>query len=128
MSSIIIFAIIYIVAMVVKTTMKRAADTFEANMPGKMPIPEVGEPVVETNDTHEVTGTTTDMGALLQALSAKTDVAAKPSVKVQVSKNKNTEKPAPQTTVSDTEEINLRTADEARRAFIYSEIFNRKYE
>lgn len=42
----------------------------------------------------------------------------------------NTARPAPlpeQTPAPTRESISLRTAEEARRAFIYSEIFNRKY-
>lgn len=130
MSSIIVFVIIYIVVTVMKTTMKRAAETFEANMPGKMPIPmpEAEEPVTEHNNMDEVTDTTPDIGALLQALSAKAAVETEPSVEMPASKHAKADKPTPQATVPDTGEINLRTADEARRAFIYSEIFNRKYE
>lgn len=130
MSTIIVCAIIYIVVTAMKTTMRRAAETFEANMPGQMPVPmpEAEESVVESGDMDEVTDTATDMGVLLQALSEDAAVETGPSVEVPVLKNEKADPPVSQTVVPDSEEINLRTADEARRAFIYSEIFNRKYE
>ena len=130
MSSIIILVIVYIVATVVKTTMKRAAETFEANMPGQMPPPvsETEEPVALPHDMNDETNT--DIGALLQALTAKVAVEESQAVVAEPKKRVKAETPAPRIAVpeGDAEEIRLRTAEEARRAFIYSEIFNRKYE
>ena len=141
MSSIIIFAVIYIVATLVKSTMKRAAETFDANRPGQIPapVPEAGElDEVDDNEADDEAGM--NIGTLLQALEAK---AAEVKVRTQAPATTLTPKPAPKPVAAraeqsapkasreedtDANEVTLRTPEEARRAFIYSEIFNRKYE
>ena len=141
MSSIIIFAVIYIVATLVKSTMKRAAETFDANRPGQIPapVPEAGElDEVDDNEADDEAGMS--IGTLLQALEAK---AAEVKARTQAPATTLTPKPAPNPVAAraeqsapkasreedtDANEVTLRTPEEARRAFIYSEIFNRKYE
>lgn len=141
MSSIIIFAVIYIVATLVKSTMKRAAETFDANRPGQIPapVPEAGElDEVDDNEADDEAGM--NIGTLLQALEAK---AAEVKARTQAPATTLTPKPAPKPVAAraeqsapkasreedtDANEVTLRTPEEARRAFIYSEIFNRKYE
>ena len=141
MSSIIIFAVIYIVATLVKSTMKRAAETFDANRPGQIPapVPEAGElDEVDDNEADDEAGMSID--TLLQALEAK---ATEVKARTQAPATTLTPKPAPKPVAAraeqsapkasreedtDANEVTLRTPEEARRAFIYSEIFNRKYE
>ena len=141
MSSIIIFAVIYIVATLVKSTMKRAAETFDANRPGQIPapVPEAGElDEVDDNEADDEAGMS--IGTLLQALETK---ATEAKARTQAPATTLTPKPAPKPVVAraeqsapkasreedtDANEVTLRTPEEARRAFIYSEIFNRKYE
>lgn len=145
MSSIIIFAVIYIVATLVKSTMKRAAETFDANRPGQIPapVPEAGElDEVDDNEADDEADDEAGMsiGTLLQALEAK---AAEVKARTQAPATTLTPKPAPKPVAAraeqsapkasreedtDANEVTLRTPEEARRAFIYSEIFNRKYE
>ncbi len=141
MSSIIIFAVIYIVATLVKSTMKRAAETFDANRPGQIPapVPEAGElDEVDDNEADDEAGMSID--TLLQALEAKaTEVKArtqapaitltpKPAPKPAAARAEQAAPKASREEDTDANEVTLRTPEEARRAFIYSEIFNRKYE
>lgn len=141
MSSIIIFAVIYIVATLVKSTMKRAAETFDANRPGQIPapVPEAGElDEVDDNEADDEAGMS--IGTLLQALETKaaaekartqapaTTLPPKPAPKPVAARAEQSAPKASREEDTDANEVTLRTPEEARRAFIYSEIFNRKYE
>ena len=131
MASSIITFIICIVAIVAKAYFKREADAFEANRPGQsIPEPAPHESSeIEHADDH-----------LPQAVEEKQinhelyrEAVKKSKVRnittPQNSQSGKTKEGKDQTPLEGkNERPRLHTPEEARRAFIYSEIFTRKYE
>lgn len=131
MASSIITFIICIVAIVMKAYIKKEADAFEANRPGQsMPEPTSHEDCeIEHPDNH-------------QAPVAKEQLVDYEPYREAVQQNqeryittlhnsllgKGKEEGAPTPLKGKDERPKLHTPEEARRAFIYSEIFTRKYE
>ena len=128
MTSIIIVFIIYVVTTFIKSSVKRAAESFDANRPGQAPPPE--ETSVETSLEELIKRVivSKEEKPRQEVKAAPVQPIAQPKVATQQPKApevvaKESDKPETEQTL-----VQLRTRDEARRAFIYSEIFNRKYE
>lgn len=130
MTSIIIVFIIYVVTTFIKSSVKRAAESFDANRPGQAPPPE--ETSVETSleelikrvmASKEEKPRQEVKAAPVQPISQPKVATLRPKAPEVVAKESNKPEAEPTQTP-----IQLRTRNEARRAFIYSEIFNRKYE
>ena len=134
MTSIVIFLVVYVVATFIKSSVKRAAESFDANRPGQVqPVVEVPE---ETSLEDLIKNVLASKG---KAVEENVTVHPKEVVKPRVqhvrsemaASPQERETSKPKTMLKEKAEdssIQLKTRDEARRAFIYSEIFNRKYE
>ena len=134
MTSIVIFLVVYVVATFIKSSVKRAAESFDANRPGQVqPVVEVPE---ETSLEDLIKNVLASKG---KAVEENVTVHPKEVVKPRVQRVRSEmaaspqerETSKPKTMLKEKAEdssIQLKTRDEARRAFIYSEIFNRKYE
>ena len=134
MTSIIIVFIIYVVTTFIKSSVKRAAESFDANRPGQAPPPE---------ETSVETSVETSLEELIKRVMAskeekpRQEVKAAPVQPIAQPKVATQQPKAPEVVAKESDkpeteptqtQVQLRTRDEARRAFIYSEIFNRKYE
>ena len=134
MTSIVIFLVVYVVATFIKSSVKRAAESFDANRPGQVqPTMEVPE---ETSLEDLIKNVLTSKGEVAEE---NVTVPPKEIVKPRVqritsemtasSQEREVSKPkSPSREKEADSPIQLKTRDDARRAFIYSEIFNRKYE
>ena len=134
MTSIVIFLVVYVVATFIKSSVKRAAESFDANRPGQVqPTMEVPE---ETSLEDLIKNVLTSKGKVAEE---NVTVPQKEIVKPRVqritsemtasSQEREVSKPkSPSREKEADSPIQLKTRDDARRAFIYSEIFNRKYE
>lgn len=130
MTSIIIVFIIYVVTTFIKSSVKRAAESFDANRPGQALPPE--ETSVETSLEELIKRVilSKEETNSQEVVAVPVQPVAQPKVATQQPKApevvaKESDKPETEPTQTP---VQLRTRDEARRAFIYSEIFNRKYE
>ena len=135
MSSIIIVFIIYVVATFIKSSVKRAAESFDTNPPGQE-MPPVEVPVEEPAKTSEDVSLEDLIKRMIVAKekSGNEGMPApevrpvvqpkKPAQPIVVETTRKSEAPAAEPVSTP----KLSTREEARRAFIYSEIFNRKYE
>lgn len=135
MSSIVIVFIIYVVATFIKSSVKRAAESFDANRPGQV-IPQMEAPAEEPVRTAEEVS----LEDLIKRMVVAKEKSGNEGVSVQearpVAKPKRPAQPVvveqtPKSEMPAAEHSSmpkLSTRNEARRAFIYSEIFNRKYE
>ena len=134
MTSIVIFLVVYVVATFIKSSVKRAAESFDANRPGQVqPTMEVPE---ETSLEDLIKNVLASKGKVVEE---NVTVPSKEIVKPRVqritsemtasSQEREVSKPkSPSKEKEADSPIQLKTRDDARRAFIYSEIFNRKYE
>ena len=134
MTSIVIFLVVYVVATFIKSSVKRAAESFDANRPGQVqPTMEVPE---ETSLEDLIKNVLASKGKVVEE---NVTVPPKEIVKPRVqritsemtasSQEREVSKPkSPSREKEADSPIQLKTRDDARRAFIYSEIFNRKYE
>ena len=134
MTSIVIFLVVYVVATFIKSSVKRAAESFDANRPGQVQ-PTMGVPE-ETSLEDLIKNVLTSKGKVAEE---NVTVPQKEIVKPRVqritsemtasSQEREVSKPkSPSREKEADSPIQLKTRDDARRAFIYSEIFNRKYE
>ena len=134
MTSIVIFLVVYVVATFIKSSVKRAAESFDANRPGQVqPTMEVPE---ETSLEDLIKNVLASKGKVVEE---NVTVPSKEIVKPRVqritsemtasSQEREVSKPKSPSKKKEADcSIQLKTRDDARRAFIYSEIFNRKYE
>ena len=134
MSSIILILIAYVVTTFIKSSVKREAESFDANRPGQVepPVASVEQPSLE--DLIKSV-----LASKEKVVEENVIVSPKEIVKPRVqritsemtasSQERDVSKPkSPAKEKEDGSSIQLKTRNEARRAFIYSEIFNRKYE
>lgn len=134
MSSIILILIAYVVATFIKSSVKREAESFDANRPGQVepPVASVEQPSLE--DLIKSV-----LASKEKVVEENVIVSPKEIVKPRVQRTtsgmaassqvRDVSKPkSPAKEKEDGGSIQLKTRNEARRAFIYSEIFNRKYE
>lgn len=134
MTSIVIFLVVYVVATFIKSSVKRAAESFDANRPGQVqPTMEVPE---ETSLEDLIKNVLASKGKVVEEnVTAPQKEIVKPRVQritsemTASSQEREVSKPKSPSREKEADcSIQLKTRDDARRAFIYSEIFNRKYE
>ena len=134
MTSIVIFLVVYVVATFIKSSVKRAAESFDANRPGQVqPTMEVPE---ETSLEDLIKNVLASKGKVAEEnVTVPPTEVVKPRVQritsemTASSQEREVSKPkSPSKKKEADSPIQLKTRDDARRAFIYSEIFNRKYE
>lgn len=128
MSSLVVLVIVYAVLKVASSYFKKSFSEFEANKPGQAPMPSI--PGMEVDEVEDDMDYDTDYD-IEESLTPQPVV---PVEKIPIVVEKKVEKKvtpakeeAPQKEAQD-DDIHLRTPQEARRAFIYAEIFNRKYD
>ena len=145
MSSSIVYIIICIAAIAMKAYLKKEGDAFDANKPGQIPPPPPSSPeeslaAEEAEDDvpqvsleelirrapHKETAEEQAV-AEPQATPAASEAKRKPHAP-QEEDTPSLQEAEPTPPESKDEYIRLNTPEEARRAFIYSEIFSRKYE
>lgn len=124
MSSLVVLVIVYAVLKVASSYFKKSFSEFEANKPGQAPMPSI--PGMEVDEVED------DMDYDIEE--SLTPQPVVPVAEIPIVVEKTVEKKvtpakeeAPQKEAQD-DDIHLRTPQEARRAFIYAEIFNRKYD
>lgn len=128
MSSLVVLVIVYAVLKVASSYFKKSFSEFEANKPGQAPMPSI--PGMEVDEVEDDMDYDTDYD-IEESLTPQPVV---PVAEIPIVVEKKVEKKvtpakeeAPQKEAQD-DDIHLRTPQEARRAFIYAEIFNRKYD
>ena len=124
MSSLAVLVIVYAVLKVVSSYFKKSFSEFEANKPGQAPMPSIlGMEVEEVEDDidYDIEESLTPQPVVPVA---EIPIVVEKTVEKKVTPAKEE---APQKEAQD-DDIHLRTPQEARRAFIYAEIFNRKYD
>lgn len=128
MSSLVVLVIVYVVLKVASSYFKKSFSEFEANKPGQAPMPSI--PGMEVDEVEDDMDYDTDYD-IEESLTPQPVV---PVEEIPIVVEKTVEKKvtpakeeAPQKEAQD-DDIHLRTPQEARRAFIYAEIFNRKYD
>lgn len=128
MSSLVVLVIVYAVLKVASSYFKKSFSEFEANKPGQAPMPSI--PGMEVEEVEDDIDYDTDYD-IEESLTPQPVV---PVAEIPIVVEKKVEKKvtpakeeAPQKEAQD-DDIHLRTPQEARRAFIYAEIFNRKYD
>ena len=128
MSSLVVLVIVYAVLKVVSSYFKKSFSEFEANKPGQAPMPSI--PGMEVDEVEDDMDYDTDYD-IEESLTPQpvvpveeTPIVVEKKVEKKVTPAKET---APQKETQD-DDIHLRTPREARRAFIYAEICNRKYD
>lgn len=128
MSSLVVLVIVYAVLKVASSYFKKSFSEFEANKPGQAPMPSI--PGMEVEEVEDDIDYDTDYD-IEESLTPQPVV---PVEEIPIVVEKKVEKKvtpakeeAPQKEAQD-DDIHLRTPQEARRAFIYAEIFNRKYD
>lgn len=128
MSSLVVLVIVYAVLKVASSYFKKSFSEFEANKPGQAPMPSI--PGMEVEEVEDGIDYDTDYD-IEESLTPQPVV---PVEEIPIVVEKTVEKKvtptkegAPQKEAQD-DDIHLRTPQEARRAFIYAEIFNRKYD
>ena len=128
MSSLVVLVIVYAVLKVASSYFKKSFSEFEANKPGQAPMPSI--PGMEVEEVEDDMDYDTDYD-IEESLTPQPVV---PVEEIPIVVEKKVEKKvtpakeeAPQKEAQD-DDIHLRTPQEARRAFIYAEIFNRKYD
>ena len=128
MSSLVVLVIVYAVLKVASSYFKKSFSEFEANKPGQAPMPSI--PGMEVEEVEDGIDYDTDYD-IEESLTPQPVV---PVAEIPIVVEKTVEKKvtpakeeAPQKEAQD-DDIHLRTPQEARRAFIYAEIFNRKYD
>jgi len=128
MSSLVVLVVVYAVLKVASSYFKKSFSEFEANKPGQAPMPST--PGMEVEEVEDDMDYDTDYD-IEESLTPQPVV---PVEEIPIVVEKTVEKKvtpakeeAPQKEAQD-DDIHLRTPQEARRAFIYAEIFNRKYD
>lgn len=128
MSSLVVLVIVYAVLKVASSYFKKSFSEFEANKPGQAPMPSI--PGMEVDEVEDDMDYDTDYD-IEESLTPQPVV---PVEEIPIVVEKTVEKKvtpakeeAPQKKAQD-DDIHLRTPQEARRAIIYAEIFNRKYD
>ena len=128
MSSLVVLVIVYAVLKVASSYFKKSFSEFEANKPGQAPMPSI--PGMEVDEVEDDMDYDTDYD-IEESLTPQPVV---PVAEIPIVVEKTVEKKvtpakeeAPQKEAQD-DDIHLRTPQEARRAIIYAEIFNRKYD
>lgn len=128
MSSLVVLVIVYAVLKVASSYFKKSFSEFEANKPGQAPIPSI--PGMEVEEVEDDIDYDTDY----DIEESPTPQPVVPVEEIPIVVEKKVEKKvtpakeeAPQKEAQD-DGIHLRTPQEARRAIIYAEIFNRKYD
>ena len=128
MSSLVVLVIVYAVLKVASSYFKKSFSEFEANKPGQAPMPSISG--MEVDEVEDDMDYDTDYD-IEESLTPQPVV---PVEEIPIVVEKKVEKKvtpakeeAPQKEAQD-DDIHLRTPQEARRAFIYAEIFNRKYD
>lgn len=128
MSSLVVLVIVYAVLKVASSYFKKSFSEFEANKPGQAPMPSI--PGMEVDEVEDDMDYDTDYD-IEESLTPQPVV---PVAEIPIVVEKKVEKKvtpakeeAPQKEAQD-DDIHLSTPQEARRAFIYAEIFNRKYD
>lgn len=128
MSSLVVLVIVYAVLKVASSYFKKSFSEFEANKPGQAPMPSI--PGMEVEEVEDDMDYDTDYD-IEESLTPQPVVPVE-EIPIVVEKKVEkkvtpTKEEAPQKEAQD-DDIHLRTPQEARRAFIYAEIFNRKYD
>lgn len=128
MSSLVVLVIVYAVLKVASSYFKKSFSEFEANKPGQAPMPSI--PGMEVEEVEDDMDYDTDYD-IEESLTPQPVVPVE-EIPIVVEKTVEkkvtpTKEEAPQKEAQD-DDIHLRTPQEARRAFIYAEIFNRKYD
>lgn len=124
MSSLVVLVIVYAVLKVASSYFKKSFSEFEANKPGQAPMPPIpGLEIEEVEDDMDYDIEESLMPQPVVPVEETPIVVEKPVEKKVTPANEE----APQKEAQD-DDIHLRTPREARRAFIYAEIFNRKYD
>lgn len=128
MSSLVVLVIVYAVLKVASSYFKKSFSEFEANKPGQAPMPSI--PGMEVDEVEDDIDYDTDYD-IEESLTPQPVVPVE-EIPIVVEKKVEkkvtpTKEEAPQKEAQD-DDIHLRTPQEARRAFIYAEIFNRKYD
>ncbi len=128
MSSLVVLVIVYAVLKVASSYFKKSFSEFEANKPGQAPMPSI--PGMEVDEVEDDMDYDTDYD-IEESLTPQPVVPVE-EIPIVVEKTVEkkvtpTKEEAPQKEAQD-DDIHLRTPQEARRAFIYAEIFNRKYD
>ena len=128
MSSLVVLVIVYAVLKVASSYFKKSFSEFEANKPGQAPMPSI--PGMEVEEVEDGIDYDTDYD-IEEGLTPQPVVPVE-EIPIVVEKTVEkkvtpTKEEAPQKEAQD-DDIHLRTPQEARRAFIYAEIFNRKYD
>lgn len=128
MSSLVVLVIVYAVLKVASSYFKKSFSEFEANKPGQAPMPST--PGMEVDEVEDDMDYDTDYD-IEESLTPQPVVPVE-EIPIVVEKKVEkkvtpTKEEAPQKEAQD-DDIHLRTPQEARRAFIYAEIFNRKYD
>ena len=128
MSSLVVLVIVYAVLKVASSYFKKSFSEFEANKPGQAPMPSI--PGMEVEEVEDGIDYDTDYD-IEESLTpqpvvpvAEIPIVVEKTVEKKVTPGKEE---APQKEAQD-DDIHLRTPQEARRAFIYAEIFTRKYD
>lgn len=128
MSSLVVLVVVYAVLKVASSYFKKSFSEFEANKPGQAPMPSI--PGMEVDEVEDDMDYDTDYD-IEESLTPQPVV---PVEEIPIVVEKKVEKKvtpakeeAPQKEAQD-DDIHLRTPQEARRAIIYAEIFNRKYD
>ena len=128
MSSLVVLVIVYAVLKVASSYFKKSFSEFEANKPGQAPMPSI--PGMEVDEVEDDMDYDTDYD-IEESLTPQPVVPVE-EIPIVVEKKVEkkvtpTKEEAPQKEAQD-DDIHLRTPQEARRAIIYAEIFNRKYD
>lgn len=124
MSSLVVLVIVYAALKVVSSYFKKSFSEFEANKPGQAPMPSI--PGLEVEEVEDDMDYDTEESLMPQPVVPVkvTPIVVEEKVEKKVTPAKEE---APKKDAQD-DDIHLRTPQEARRAFIYAEIFNRKYD
>lgn len=128
MSSLVVLVIVYAVLKVASSYFKKSFSEFEANKPGQAPMPSI--PGMEVEEVEDGIDYDTDYD-IEESLTPQPVVPVE-EIPIVVEKKVEkkvtpTKEEAPQKEAQD-DDIHLRIPQEARRAIIYAEIFNRKYD
>lgn len=124
MSSLVVLVIVYAVLKVASSYFKKSFSEFEANKPGQAPMPSI--PGMEVEEVEDDIDYDIEESLTPQPVVPVAEIPIVVEKKVE-KKVTPTKEEAPQKEAQD-DDIHLRTPQEARRAFIYAEIFNRKYD
>lgn len=124
MSSLVVLVIVYAVLKVASSYFKKSFSEFEANKPGQAPMPSI--PGMEVEEVEDDIDYDIEESLTPHPIVPVEEIPIVVEKKVE-KKVTPTKEEAPQKEAQD-DDIHLRTPQEARRAFIYAEIFNRKYD